>query len=133
MKGIAGLGIYQMRITLKGIQPSIWRRVQVPGTLSLAGFHEVQTVFGWTDTHLHQFHLARESYSPPDNFAEPVADEAAVTLAHAVGARSKCFLYVYDLGDDWEHNSAQQRVEEARIKCQAARYALMKHHIEHGC
>ena len=29
--------------------------------------------------------------------------------------------------------AAQRRADEARIKCEAARKALMKHHIEHGC
>jgi len=109
-KGTGGR-IYQMRIPLKGIRPPIWRRVQVPGTLSLAGFHNViQTVFGWTDTHLHQFQIAGESYGQPDNFDEAVADEAAVTLAHAVGALTKRFLYVYDFGDDWEHEVVIERV-----------------------
>ena len=83
-KGAAGGRIYEVRITLKGIQPPIWRRVQVPGILSLGGLHEViQTVFGWTDTHLHQFHIAGESYGAPDDFNETVADEATVTLTHA--------------------------------------------------
>jgi len=54
VKKAASGRVYQMRIALKGMRPPIWRRVQVPGTLSLAAFHDViQTVFGWTDTHLH--------------------------------------------------------------------------------
>ena len=107
-----GVGrIYQMRITLKGIRPPIWRRLQVPGTLSLAGFHEViQTVFGWTDSHLHQFHIAGESYGKPDDFDEVVLDEAAVTLAHAVGTGTKRFLYVYDFGDNWEHEILVEKI-----------------------
>jgi hypothetical protein len=55
------------------------------------------------DTHFHQFHIAGESYGAPDAFDEAVADEASVTLAHAAGARTKRFLYVYDFGDNWEH------------------------------
>ena len=52
--------MYQVKITLKGIRPPIWRRVQLPGTIALATVHDVmQTVFGWTDTHLHQFHIHR--------------------------------------------------------------------------
>jgi hypothetical protein len=54
MKKILTGRIYQMTITLRGIRPPIWRRVQVPGTLSLAAFHDmIQRVFGWTDSHLH--------------------------------------------------------------------------------
>src|SRR2546426_6685310 len=96
-------GNYQMKITLKGIRPPIWRRVRVPATIRLAGFHEViQTVFGWTNTHLHQFLIADISYGQPDDFDEEVSDERSVTLAQVVG-RSKLFAYTYDFGDNWEH------------------------------
>jgi len=103
--------IYQMTVTLKGIRPPIWRRVQVPGTLPLAEFHEViQTVFGWTDTHLHQFVIAGRTYGQPDDFDEGVEDESAVTLAQVIGTRTKRFLYVYDFGDNWEHEVAVEKV-----------------------
>ena len=79
-------GNYQMKITLKGIRPPIWRRVQVPGTIRLARFHAViQTVFGWTDSHLHQFLINGESYGRPEDFDEDVVDEAKLTLAQVVG------------------------------------------------
>jgi hypothetical protein len=40
---------YQMKITLKGIRPPIWRRVQVPGAIRLGSLHRViQMVFTYT-------------------------------------------------------------------------------------
>jgi hypothetical protein len=102
---------YQMTITLRGIRPPIWRRVQVPGTIRLAALHEViQTVFGWTDSHLHQFVVAGRTYGQPDDFDEAVEDESGVTLAHAVGARTKRFLYVYDFGDNWESDVVVENI-----------------------
>ena len=98
MKKVLDGRIYQMTVALKGIRPPIWRRVQAPGTLSLAAFHDViQTVFGWTDTHLHQFVIAGRTYGQPDDFDEAVEDESGVTLAEALGTRNKRFLYVYEL------------------------------------
>lgn len=48
--------MYQLRIALHGTQPPIWRRVVVPGDITLAELHEiVQIVMGWYDCHLHQF------------------------------------------------------------------------------
>ena len=103
--------IYQMTVTLKGIRPPIWRRVQVPGTLPLARLHEViQTVFGWTDSHLHQFVVADKTYGQPDDFDQPVEDESGITLARAIGTRTKRFLYVYDFGDNWEHEVAVEKI-----------------------
>ena len=41
----------------------------MPGSLQLAGVHDViQTLFGWTDTHLHQFLIGGTSYGQPDDF-----------------------------------------------------------------
>lgn len=103
--------VYQLQITLKGIRPPIWRRVHLPGAICLDAFHDViQTVFAWTDTHLHQFFIGGTSYGQPDDFDEPVVDEAAVTVAHAVGTRVKRFQYVYDFGDNWEHDIVVEKI-----------------------
>ena len=103
--------MYQVKITLRGIRPPIWRRVQLPGTIALATVHDViQTVFGWTDTHLHQFHIHRTSYGQPDDFDQAVVDENAVTLARAVGSCTKRFAYVYDFGDDWQHEVVVEKI-----------------------
>jgi hypothetical protein len=103
--------VYQLHIALRGIRPPVWRRVQVPGTLLLAGLHDViQTMFGWTDSHLHQFFIGDAAYGRPMDFDEAVLDEAASTLAEAVGARVKRFTYVYDFGDDWVHDVAVEKL-----------------------
>ena len=48
--------IYQLKITFLGIDPAIWRRIQVPSTIPLCCLHDAfQAVLGWTDSHLHQF------------------------------------------------------------------------------
>src|ERR1700682_3104205 len=93
------------------ISDLIWRRVQAPGTLSLAACHDViQTVFGWTDTHFHQFVIAGRTHGQPDDFDEAVEDESGVSLAQAAGTRTKRFLYVYDFGDNWEHDVAVEKI-----------------------
>ena len=85
--------VYQLHITLRGIRPPIWRRVQAPGSLTLAPVHDViQRVFGWTNCHLHQFFIGRVSYGQPDDFDQVVLHEAGVTLAEALGTRIKRFL-----------------------------------------
>ena len=83
-KSLAGR-VYQMKITLRGIRPPIWRRVQVPATIRLAVFHNViQTVFGWADTHLHQFNIGNISYGQPADFDGDVVDEARLSLARSL-------------------------------------------------
>ena len=49
-------GIYELRVTLKNVRPPIWRTFTVPDTIKLSTLHNVlQTVMGWTDSHLHLF------------------------------------------------------------------------------
>ena len=48
--------IYQFKISLKGIRPSIWRRIQVPENYDFYELHvAIQDAMGWYDYHLHQY------------------------------------------------------------------------------
>ena len=62
---MAASAIYELRITLKGTKPPIWRRVAVPAAITLGQLHQViQIAMGWTDSHLHHFVLRDESLKP---------------------------------------------------------------------
>jgi hypothetical protein len=55
--------IYTIKIALKGISPMVWRRICVAGNTSLADLHYiVQTLFGWDNEYLHQFHIYGKDY-----------------------------------------------------------------------
>jgi hypothetical protein len=100
----ARASVYQLRISIRDIRPPIWRRILVPGTLRLSDLHHViQTVFGWTNSHLHRFTIADRRYGQPDEFDETALDEADITVSEVLGADVKHFSYAYDFGDDWEH------------------------------
>ena len=59
--------IYQLKITLAEIRPPIWRRIQVPGTILLCCLHDaLQAVFGWTDSHLHNFEKDGKYWGVPE-------------------------------------------------------------------
>lgn len=58
--------IYQLKITLKGSKPPIWRRVQVRGSATLYKLHQIiQVAMDWTDSHLHQFIVGKDFYGEP--------------------------------------------------------------------
>lgn len=95
---------YQLRITLRDIDPPVWRRVVVPAEITLLELHDViQIAMGWEDCHLHDFTIRRQRYALPggDDFDDS-ADESATRLCDVARARSK-FNYQYDFGDGWDH------------------------------
>jgi hypothetical protein len=107
--------IFQLKITLKGIKPAIWRQIQIPDC-TLGELHNViQNVLGWEDGHLHQFRVGREIYGPAeasgpkaglyfeDDFE--TADENGVLLSRLAPSNHKKVIctYEYDFGDGWCH------------------------------
>ncbi len=48
--------IYRLRASILGIEPEIWRLIEVDGRLRLDEFHDaLQLALGWRDSHLHLF------------------------------------------------------------------------------
>ena len=55
------MGVYQLKITIKGSKPPIWRRVLVPEGMTFGELHKmIQTAFGWSDGHLYEFEFRSE-------------------------------------------------------------------------
>src|SRR5438045_1224955 len=94
--------VYQLKITLVGIKPPIWRRVLVKDG-SLAKLHDIiQTVMGWQESHLHSFEVGGERYGEPSQLDDlDSQDESRTKLSQVVAAGSKTFAYTYDFGDNW--------------------------------
>jgi hypothetical protein len=58
---------YQLKITLDGSDPPIWRRFQVPASITLANLHFIiQTVMGWQNYHLHEFQVGKRRFADED-------------------------------------------------------------------
>ena len=102
--------VYQFQITLLGIKPPIWRRIQVKDC-TLDTLHEhIQTAMGWTNSHLHQFEIHGKRYGDPtllgDGFEDPeCVDSTKTTLGDILPQTGNrfTFRYEYDFGDGWQH------------------------------
>jgi hypothetical protein len=104
---------YEIKITLLNLEPAIWRRVLVPRDITLGKLHYViQIAMGWDDEHLHEFVIARKRYGPlmpdPIGFGEPLVNEDMVHLNGVAKPKAK-FVYLYDFGDDWQHEIRIER------------------------
>jgi hypothetical protein len=106
--------VVQLKVTLRGIRPPIWRRFRVPSDVTLGQLHRVlQIVMGWTDSHLHQFCVGRQYFGlpdPDDGFGPDAIDERRVRLDQVASVGSK-LVYEYDFGDGWSHDVVVERAE----------------------
>jgi hypothetical protein len=112
---MAAKRIYQLKITLKGSRPPIWRRLQLRGDITLAALHRsIQALMGWEDCHLHEFRIAGNFFGMPlpDN-EDVLTNEKAVALQRVVKSKGARFLYVYDFADNWRHGIVVERIFDA--------------------
>lgn len=110
---------HTLHLELYGSEPTIWRRIEVDGSMTLARFHEVlQGALGWRDSHLHLYMdsnpLNRGGAASGD---KPVTwhmsgslddglegeNEEHITLTKALARSGGTLWYEYDLGDSWMH------------------------------
>ncbi len=107
--------VYQLKVTLEGIRPPIWRRIQVRGDISLFKLHKIlQEVMGWYDYHLHQFLIKGESYSVISREADMLGDdfknEKRFRLNRVISGEKFEFTYEYDFGDSWYHKILVEKI-----------------------
>lgn len=125
--------VHELKITLRGSKPPIWRLVAVPSDIRLSDLHcVIQIVMGWDNYHLHQFvarntkpkpapeklrslgrsgqweklaeFMRRDRYISDIRFElEDIEDERKVKLAELAPAVKNKFTYEYDFGDGWDH------------------------------
>ena len=114
--------VLRLRVSIVGIEPEIWRTIDVDDDLSLAQLHQVlQVVFSWFGSHLHRFsdddpwamsngipRIGRQPRAWVDAWSlneleiEGEEDEADTTIGEALQHDGPLW-YVYDQGDDWLH------------------------------
>ena len=101
--------IYQIKVTLLGTDPQIWRRLLVPADLTLEQLHNVlQIAMGWEDCHMHEFRIGQQRYGTSDPMervfgGSRTASERAARLFNVLDRAGTKAAYTYDFGDSWEH------------------------------
>lgn len=108
--------IYQLRVSLQGTDPQIWRRILVPSIIRLDELHDViQMAMGWEDCHLFQFTDGKLNYLLPeeDDFTwdnKNNRDCGEVSLDSLISKVGDVLTYIYDFGDEWTHIIMLERI-----------------------
>lgn len=112
---------YTLRIKLRGISPSIWRKIEVPSSVKLTSLAEIiLTAMGWYNVHLHQFVTKgrAELYATADPETENMAWGqhknwgGNIPISHLLKAEKDKVVFEYDYGDSWEHEVTLSKAED---------------------
>ena len=124
-----------VKVTLEDTEPAVWRRLVVPGDLTLDDVHDVlQTAMGWSDSHLHRFFAGT---APGDDYfvteydveegGDEGTEEAEARLDQVLREPGDRIRYEYDFGDGWDHELLLEEVadlaDDARPGCIAGELA----------
>jgi hypothetical protein len=116
--------VFQIKVSLMGIAPLIWRRVQTLDC-TLADLHDLlQVTMGWEFEHLYRFIIGGVDYADLDMAGDEDAQDACDTNLSAIlpaQNRRPRFHYLYDFGDQWMH---QLVVEERLSPEQGTKYPI---------
>jgi hypothetical protein len=106
--------IYQLKVTLDESKPPIWRRILVPGDVTLEKLHYIiQVAMGWTNSHLHQFMVGQTYYGEPHpDYGFEMKNERRARLNQIASREGSRFRYEYDLGDSWLHDLLVEKILE---------------------
>lgn len=101
---------FRVRVDLTDAKPPIWRRLDLPGDLTVGGLHHVlQIAFAWTNSHLHRFRTSSDYGGPSFLSAFDVTEgdegvtEDDVRLDQILAEAGDRLWYEYDFGDSWLH------------------------------
>jgi hypothetical protein len=117
--------ILQLLITLRGIDPPVWRRIQVPSSYTFWDLHvAIQDAMGWLDTHAHLFRIPGINgvigvADEDDPEEEVVAPDWKMMIADHLKATGAVVEYIYDRGSNWIHDVVS---ETPSIKVKTGRY-----------
>lgn len=98
--------ITRIRISLAHTRPEIWRVVDVPVDLNLQTLHGVmEAAMGWLDAHLWHFDDGERYYGTPypDDPDDNLVAAKNVKLRTLIERGVLELVYLYDMGDSWEH------------------------------
>ena len=107
--------IYQIKVSLIGAQPPIWRRLLIEPDTTFQDLHRIiQVAMGWQASHLHLFQAGdgRLIGDPAEDFEGMMnfLDESALPVSSVLSSEGQQLKYEYDFGDSWEHEVKLEKI-----------------------
>jgi hypothetical protein len=104
-----------MHIVLADVEPLVWRRLLIPGSLKMdALVRSPIAAMGWQGIHLYRLQIGSAYFVSPDE--DDLGDEeisADAATLHQALLDVTHFEFIYDLGDCWSHQVTIEKVSPA--------------------
>jgi hypothetical protein len=107
------VNIIQMKISLSGSKPLIWRRLLVKDNITFHELHFIlQKAMGWECSHLYFFEkgdlrIESEGYAEGEYSDFEPAEKLLISRVLNEGDKLD---YLYDFGDSWEHDITIEKI-----------------------
>jgi hypothetical protein len=106
--------VWQLKVTLKGTRPPIWRRFMVAEHTTFGQLHQVlQIGMGWFNSHLHAFALPGLEPDFDDDTGDQQKKKERLSLRDSGLTEGSRFIYEYDFGDGWRHEVTVEKIVPA--------------------
>jgi len=104
--------VYQLKISLLGISPSIWRRILIRSDSNISDLHyTTQLSMGWTDQHLSRFIIYGKEYGVYHSGGMVFQDDPEKICLNQFQFRMRDrFQYEYNFHDSWMHEIRLERI-----------------------
>lgn len=107
--------IYQLKVALKDLQPTIWRRFRVNSSITFHQLHKtLQIIMGWEEYHLYLFDFESFTITRPDptfpSKSRPELNARREKIVEHLTKEGQKVIYVYDFGDDWGHELILEKI-----------------------
>jgi len=123
--------IYQIKISLKGITPPIWRRIEVSSDIDLEQFaNNLIDAMGWHGSHLMCFEIGGEEYFRDEESVHDLGGKLMhkTKLNKCLSTPKQKIRFAYDFGDDWQHDVVLEKILEVSPGVQYPRCTGGKRH-----
>lgn len=110
---------YTIRVSLKGIAPTIWRKFECPSNISLRHLTElIIPLMGWKNAHLNHIMQGQDTFYVPCCQHDPDLDwgdhryQEEYMLSDLLCEKGKTVRWEYDFGDSWMHEIRLSSIDE---------------------
>ncbi|OQK16648.1 hypothetical protein AU255_01715 [Methyloprofundus sedimenti] len=104
---------YQLKASLEGSKPLIWRCLLANNDIKLDTFHLfIQVPMGWASSLSHQYITKDHGfYGIKDNdFDFDIKEESKFRLSQLPKHETESLIYEYDFGDSWIHTVTLEKI-----------------------